>query len=375
MREEGVDELLTENRYIQRYVIFITLDDAAKIKPVFSQINGLADTVNGVLEQLELSTGMKAIILIGGPTPAADGELGTHWYAHHLPLSIDADRALGTRPGDHETPTSRSLGPGRGLKTFMMCLLSGCALSIVCIIIFLLSVWALAYSSTAEEEFSRRRGYTDFLKFPTPTPTLDTETASTQSPSEATSLLPSSLSVAETVDAGATDVTSPVVITSPAPPSSPSPQPQEPFPNPPQCTTSGPDGQQLPPQVIPPILSQTGPPPPETANLMNDLVQNTSDHGLLLYVSDSSGRLPPPPGALVFDGSLPFIPAAIKYFQTVRAGQRWTDMVASFLRLEEFPYVKGVSPSVPPFWLRTNKFARPLFVFPLHLAQSKWPSG
>ena len=34
MREEGVDELLTENRYIQWYAIFITLDDIAIIKPV-----------------------------------------------------------------------------------------------------------------------------------------------------------------------------------------------------------------------------------------------------------------------------------------------------------------------------------------------------
>ena len=213
----------------------------------------------------------------------------------------------------------------------------------------------VAYSSIAEEEFSRRRGHTDFLKCPMPTPTPDTEAASTQSPSEATPPLssPSSPSAAETVVARATDVTNPAVVTSPAPPPSPLPQPQEPLPSPSQSVTSGPNGQHSPPQVIPPLPSQTGPPPPKTADPTND-PQNTSNHDLLLYVSDSSGRLPPPGGTLVFHGSLPFIPPAIKYFQTVRAGQRWTDMIASFLRLEEFPHLNGVSSLVPPSILVTR---------------------
>lgn len=31
------------------------------------------------LEQIEKSTGMKAIVLIGGPAPAGDGDFGTYW--------------------------------------------------------------------------------------------------------------------------------------------------------------------------------------------------------------------------------------------------------------------------------------------------------
>ena len=31
------------------------------------------------LEQIERSTGMKTLILIGGPTPASDGNISTLW--------------------------------------------------------------------------------------------------------------------------------------------------------------------------------------------------------------------------------------------------------------------------------------------------------
>ena len=55
-------------------------------------------------------------------------------------------------------------------------------------------------------------------------------------------------------------------------------------------------------------------------------------------------RAAPPPGIFVFNGDSPFITAtSIAYLQTIPAGQRWVDMVSSFLRMEEFPVTKGVS--------------------------------
>jgi len=46
----------------------------------------------------------------------------------------------------------------------------------------------------------------------------------------------------------------------------------------------------------------------------------------------------------MFNGTSPFLTtAAISYLQTIPAGQRWVDMVKSYLRLEEFPVAKAVS--------------------------------
>ena len=56
------------------------------------------------------------------------------------------------------------------------------------------------------------------------------------------------------------------------------------------------------------------------------------------------GRAPPPAGTFAFAGTAPFITsAAIRYLQTIPAGQRWVDMIVSYLRLEEAPISKGVS--------------------------------
>lgn len=56
-----------------------------------------------------------------------------------------------------------------------------------------------------------------------------------------------------------------------------------------------------------------------------------------------AGRVPPPAGTFEFDGPAPFItPATVQYLHTIPAGQRWQNMVASYLRLEEFPITKGV---------------------------------
>ena len=37
--------------------------------------------------------------------------------------------------------------------------------------------------------------------------------------------------------------------------------------------------------------------------------------------------------------------ATIDYLQTIPAGQRWVDMIISYLRLEEAPYTKGARTS------------------------------
>ena len=56
-----------------------------------------------------------------------------------------------------------------------------------------------------------------------------------------------------------------------------------------------------------------------------------------------AGRVPPPAGCFTFSGSAPFVsPAALQYLQTIPAGQRWEDMIASYLRLEELQIPKGV---------------------------------
>ena len=51
-----------------------------------------------------------------------------------------------------------------------------------------------------------------------------------------------------------------------------------------------------------------------------------------------------PIGVFTFDGDAPFITqAALDYLQTIPAGQSWSDMIISYLHLEAFPVVKGVS--------------------------------
>lgn len=44
-----------------------------------SCIDALPATVVKALEQIERTTGFKAIILLGGPTPASDGEMSAQW--------------------------------------------------------------------------------------------------------------------------------------------------------------------------------------------------------------------------------------------------------------------------------------------------------
>jgi hypothetical protein len=87
---------------------------------------------------------------------------------------------------------------------------------------------------------------------------------------------------------------------------------------------------------------------------INDANQTMSEQGSLPGTSDHFGRSPSPVGAFTFDGPSPFITsAAINYLQTIPAGQRWTDMIISFLRLEELPAADGVSSKIS-FFYSTN---------------------
>lgn len=76
--QDGMDELSAENEYIQRYVLSSPTATIPGADVAFSSIDALPATVDLALEQIERATGMKAILLIGGPTPATDGDFSTH---------------------------------------------------------------------------------------------------------------------------------------------------------------------------------------------------------------------------------------------------------------------------------------------------------
>jgi hypothetical protein len=235
---------------------------------------------------------------------------------------------------------------------------------------------APAHDVAADEEVSRRKGDSTVLSHIAPTPAPVTETTSTASAAGVVPLAPLTPPLPSPAEPTAT---SPVVIMPPAPLTSlPSLPPQGP-PHTPQQTAPSPDGEdgrQSPPhQTTLPVSPLARSPGCETTELPNVLDQPTSEQDpspdllpgppsdflpsnlppdLLPDASNQFARSLSPAGAFVYSGSLPFIPPAIKYFETVRAGQRWTDMVASFLRLEEFPPTRGVHISFLPLILFAN---------------------
>ena len=79
VQDEGEDKLTTENRYIQRYAWPSPPSSMCRLTKTISCIDALPTTIEKALEQVERSTGMKAIILIGGPTPKVNGDISTHW--------------------------------------------------------------------------------------------------------------------------------------------------------------------------------------------------------------------------------------------------------------------------------------------------------
>jgi hypothetical protein len=214
--------------------------------------------------------------------------------------------------------------------------------------------WALANKIAAEEEVSRRKGHTTALGHTTPTPAPVIERTSTTSAAMVMPLAlptpclpsPAEATVIETTTTNSVVSTPPASLT----PSSPSPPLQESSPTA-QRSTPRPnieDERQLPPlhQTAPPISPDVCPPGHETTEFADLLDQPTSEQDLPSDLPPDAfnrfARPSSPAGAFVYAGSMPFIPPAIQYFQTVCAGQQWTDMVASFLRLEELPPPNGV---------------------------------
>lgn len=188
----------------------------------------------------------------------------------------------------------------------------------------------------------------------TTTPRVTTTGTTATNPTGATS--PPSPSPTETTVPRTTAATSSTVATPPFHPPSPSPPPQEPALSPvpqrapPQLqpTTPEPDdsnnSQPSPPSQAVSPASPRSLPGSGTVEPTNDSDQTTRDLDSLFDVPEHLRRSPSPAGAFNVDVSPPFItPAAINYLQSVRAGQRWTDMVTSFLRLEGLPAVKAVS--------------------------------
>ena len=49
-----------------------------KLTRACSSIDALPATAEAILARIEQTTGLKAILLLGGPIPAQQGDLGTH---------------------------------------------------------------------------------------------------------------------------------------------------------------------------------------------------------------------------------------------------------------------------------------------------------
>ena len=77
LQVSAVEEMTAENQYVQKYVFFYSW----LIKETyyfFSTINALPFAMQAALDEVERVTGMKAVLLMGGPIPAQDGNIGTH---------------------------------------------------------------------------------------------------------------------------------------------------------------------------------------------------------------------------------------------------------------------------------------------------------
>ena len=212
-----------------------------------------------------------------------------------------------------------------------------------------------AHDALAEEELSRRKGYSAQPEHVTPTPTVTAGMAAV----------------------GSAEGTPSVPLVSP---SSKSPEQHKPSPSPVLQQTHGgsPSGPALQPQqVASPISSQhppddppppqpedTGaqeplslhppPPQPEDTGVQEPLSphphspgpENTEFTPTAASPTVNPGHLertPPPAGVFTFTGTSAFVtPATLQYFQTISAGPCWVEMVISYLRLEEFTVSKVV---------------------------------
>jgi len=209
-----------------------------------------------------------------------------------------------------------------------------------------------AHSFTAEAEIARRKG-SPTASNPTPTLTTTPERSIPSDPAKekhptptASSLSPSSPEEPlSAVNQTANDPADPPSRPGQTPPETPQPS------SPKSPTQDGPHTPLSPPLVTsPPLLSpgganEDGQQSPSVSPLLtNSSDQPTGESGSFETGCGGSLRVPPPVGTLTFGGTSPFLTTGvIGYLQTIPAGQRWVDMVNSYLRLEEFPVAKGVS--------------------------------
>jgi hypothetical protein len=76
--------LLAENRYIQQYVPPLFHDDHRLLTINSRRIDELPRVAQRALEEIEKQTGFKGVILLGGLTPADNGEINTHTYVFYF---------------------------------------------------------------------------------------------------------------------------------------------------------------------------------------------------------------------------------------------------------------------------------------------------
>ena len=57
-------------------VLFRVVDFKSNIK--FSYLNALPPILQATIEEIERVTGLRSLLLIGGPIPARDGKIATH---------------------------------------------------------------------------------------------------------------------------------------------------------------------------------------------------------------------------------------------------------------------------------------------------------
>ena len=188
----------------------------------------------------------------------------------------------------------------------------------------------------------------------TPEPSIPLDPAKERCPAPAaSSLFPSSPEEPlSALDQTANDHTDPPSRPERTPPETPQPS------SPKSSTQDGPHTPPSPPLVTTPPLSspgganEDGQQSPSVSPLLTNPVilvagganPPTGESSSFETGHGGSLRVPPPAGTLTFGGTSSFLTTdAISYLQTIPAGQRWVDMVNSYLRLEEYPVAKGVS--------------------------------
>ena len=144
------------------------------------------------LEQIERSTGMKAIILIGGLAPAVVGDINTHLYVHYPLTQTDAYDHPATRLESRKRRTLPSPSPGKGTRRFTTNSFIGYVLYIVSDL-FLFPKEPHAHEHIAKEEIAQRK---DLSTRPdhtaTPNPSIPSDPAdNTHSTSDVPTLPPS----------------------------------------------------------------------------------------------------------------------------------------------------------------------------------------